>query len=203
MTLNDPLTMWRRAEIQSTDCVRGKAGHQSGLHLYNIIWPENQRGTHAGLGVATETAPLQAEGYRNLVGLGQDSWGWDLGRGKLYHNSRETSAMSYPGREDWTVPDNIYMALDMEAGTVTFLAEGRSLGVAFTGLRGLKLHPIISTVWGDCLVRMRYLGSLEPSPLSLQQLCREEVRDKLDRTEKAADKLGLPTVMKKYIKYEE
>ena len=44
---------------------------------------------------------------------------------------------------------------------------------------------------------------LEPSPLSLQQLCREEVRDRLDRSGKSVDKLWLPTKIKKYIKYEE
>jgi SPRY domain-containing SOCS box protein 1/4 len=44
-----------------------------------------QRGTHAVVGVGTIKAPLHCPGYQALVGMNQDSWGWDLGRNKLYH----------------------------------------------------------------------------------------------------------------------
>jgi SPRY domain-containing SOCS box protein 1/4 len=44
-----------------------------------------QRGTHAVVGVGTLKAPLHCPGYQALVGMSQESWGWDLGRNKLYH----------------------------------------------------------------------------------------------------------------------
>ena len=44
-----------------------------------------QRGTHAVVGVGTIKAPLHCPGYQALVGMNQESWGWDLGRNKLYH----------------------------------------------------------------------------------------------------------------------
>ena len=44
-----------------------------------------QRGTHAVVGIGTVRAPLHCPGYQALVGMNQESWGWDLGRNKLYH----------------------------------------------------------------------------------------------------------------------
>ncbi len=57
-----------------------------------------QRGTHAVVGVGTLNAPLHCPGYQALVGMTQDSWGWDLGRNKLYHKgiSSAYAATQYP-----------------------------------------------------------------------------------------------------------
>lgn len=48
----------------------------------------------------------------------------------------------------------------MEEGTLSFVVEGMYLGVAFRGLKGKKLHPIVSAVWGHCEITIRYLGGL-------------------------------------------
>jgi SPRY domain-containing SOCS box protein 1/4 len=57
-----------------------------------------QRGTHAVVGVGTLNAPLHCPGYQALVGMTQDSWGWDLGRNRLYHKgiSSTYAATQYP-----------------------------------------------------------------------------------------------------------
>lgn len=57
-----------------------------------------QRGTHAVVGVGTLKAPLHCPGYQALVGMSQESWGWDLGRNKLYHKgvSSNYAATQYP-----------------------------------------------------------------------------------------------------------
>ena len=52
-----------------------------------VSWPTRQRGTHAVIGVATRDAPLHAVGYQSLVGNSDQSWGWDLGRLKAFHNN--------------------------------------------------------------------------------------------------------------------
>lgn len=52
-----------------------------------VSWPTRQRGTHAVMGVATRDAPLHAVGYQSLVGNSDQSWGWDLGRLKAFHNN--------------------------------------------------------------------------------------------------------------------
>ncbi|CAF3887233.1 unnamed protein product [Rotaria magnacalcarata] len=82
---NDPCTFHRHPVAQSTDAVRCKKGFTTGIHVWEIEWNTRQRGTHAVVGVGTIKAPLHCPGYQALVGMNQDSWGWDLGRNKLYH----------------------------------------------------------------------------------------------------------------------
>merc|ERR1739836_361073 len=73
-------------------------------YIYNIsrpqvTWPARQRGTHAVLGVGTREAPLHAVGYQSLVGNSDQSWGWDLGRLKVFHNNTSvTMEQHYPGQ---------------------------------------------------------------------------------------------------------
>ena len=48
----------------------------------------------------------------------------------------------------------------MDEGTLSFVVEAQYLGVAFRGLKGKKLHPIVSAVWGQCEISLRYHGGL-------------------------------------------
>lgn len=50
------------------------------------------------VGVGTLRAPLHCPGYQALVGMNHESWGWDLGRNKLYHKgvSSVYAATQYP-----------------------------------------------------------------------------------------------------------
>lgn len=75
---DDRLTLHRHPVAQSTDCIRGRMGYTKGFHVWQIIWPLRQRGTHAVIGVATKNAPLHSPGYSSLVGSTVDSYGWDL-----------------------------------------------------------------------------------------------------------------------------
>lgn len=53
------------------------------------------------------------------------------------------------------------VVLDMDEGTLAFVVEGQYLGVAFRGLKGKKLYPIVSAVWGHCEITIRYIGGLD------------------------------------------
>lgn len=53
------------------------------------------------------------------------------------------------------------VVLDMDEGTLAFVVDGQYLGVAFKGLKGKKLHPIVSAVWGHCEITMKYIGGLD------------------------------------------
>ena len=48
--------------------------------------------------MGTIKAPLHCPGYQALVGMNQESWGWDLGRNKLYHKGVNTiyASTQYP-----------------------------------------------------------------------------------------------------------
>lgn len=54
-------------------------------------------------------APVHSVGYQSLVGNNEHSWGWDLGRSKVYHDSKNSPGQPYPagGKPDetFTVPD--------------------------------------------------------------------------------------------------
>jgi len=201
----DVFTFHRYPVAQSTDGIRSKVGYESGIHLFEIQWPHRQRGTNAVIGVSTQDAPLHHVGYQNLVGSNQSSWGWDLSRKKAYHN-RQGSV--YPvglrPNESFHVPDKFYAVLNMDEGTLGFVVDNRFLGPAFTGLKGKKLHLIISAVWGNCEITMKYRGGLEPEPLPLMALCRHVIRKQMTRqriVEGKTEELHLPKSVKEYLNY--
>ncbi len=162
---DDSTTFHRHPVAQSTDCIRGRAGYTRGLHVWEIHWSTRQRGTHAVVGVATKDAPLHCVGYQSLVGNSGESWGWDLGRNKLYHDAKNNPGLTYPSilnsDENFVVPDKFLVVLDMDEGTLSFVVDGQYLGVAFRGLKGKKLYPIVSAVWGHCEITMKYRGGLD------------------------------------------
>ncbi|EGW00478.1 SPRY domain-containing SOCS box protein 4 [Cricetulus griseus] len=140
---DDRLTFHRHPVAQSTDGIRGKVGHARGLHAWQIHWPARQRGTHAVVG----------------------SWGCNLGRSRLYHDGKNRPGVAYPAflgpDEAFALPDSLLVVLDMDEGTLSFIVDGQYLGVAFRGLKGKKLYPVVSAVWGHCEVTMRYINGLD------------------------------------------
>ncbi|KAK7072731.1 SPRY domain-containing SOCS box protein 4, partial [Halocaridina rubra] len=204
---DDKMTFHRHPVAQSTDCIRGKVGYTRGLHVWEIHWSTRQRGTHAVVGVATDEAPLHSQGYQSLVGSNDQSWGWDLGRNKLYHNAKQgNSGITYPSLlnndETFVVPDKFYVVLDMDEGTLAFVVEGQYLGVAFRGLKGKKLYPIVSAVWGHCEITIRYIGGLDPEPLPLMDLCRRVIRQAVGKQRLTRlEELSLPQSITQYLLY--
>uniref|UniRef100_A0A8C4X128 SplA/ryanodine receptor domain and SOCS box containing 1 n=1 Tax=Eptatretus burgeri TaxID=7764 RepID=A0A8C4X128_EPTBU len=204
---DDTLTFHRHPVAQSTDGIRGKMGYTRGLHAWELHWPVRQRGTHALVGVATLSAPLHSVGYTPLIGSTADSWGWDLGRGRLYHDGKNQAPRPYPettghSNATFSVPDSFLVILDMDEGTLSFVVDGACIGVAFHGLRGRKLFPVVSAVWGHCEITMRYINGLDPEPLPLMDLCRRSVRQALGRDRlHEIDSLPLPATLKNYLLY--
>lgn len=227
---DDKLTFHRHPVAQSTDCIRGRAGFTKGLHVWEVNWSTRQRGTHAVVGVATSEAPLHSVGYQSLVGSTDQSWGWDLGRNKLYHDMKNNPTVTYPAilkpDEAFLVPDKFLCALDMDEGTLSYIVDGQYLGVAFRGLKGKKLYPIVSAVWGHCEITMKYIGGLDrklkglllysagqhltslvlsllAEPLPLMDLCRRVIRQRIgrNRLEERIQELQLPESMKTYLLY--
>ncbi|KJH41726.1 SPRY domain protein [Dictyocaulus viviparus] len=163
---DDCFTFHRHPVAQSTDCIRGKMGYSAGFHVWQMEWPQRQRGTHAVVGVATKAAALHAMGYTSLIGTNTESYGWDITRSECHHDSRNCMSWQYPTgvplRPDHTpIPDKFYCILDMDDGYMAFATDQHYLGVAFRNLQGRTLYPIVSAVWGHCEVTMKYLGGIE------------------------------------------
>jgi len=207
---DDKLTFHRHPVAQSTDCIRSRVGYERGLHVMELCWSTRQRGTHAVVGVATAEAPLHSVGYQSLIGNNEHSWGWDLTRNKVYHDSKNLSGETYPAslstEENFVVPDKLLVVLDMDEGTLGYVVDGQYLGVAHRGLRGQKLYLIVSAVWGHCEITLKYIGGLDPEPLPLMDLCRRVIRQQVSkpRIEQGyLDKLNLPKPIKDYLQYKD
>lgn len=206
----DPLTFHRHPVAQSTDCIRSKMGYETGLHVFELNWPQQQRGTHAVVGIATIDAPLHSVGYQSLIGNNDQTWGWDLGRNKAYHNSSNKPGTTYPASlapdETFQVPDKFLMVLDMDEGTLSFIVDGHHLGPAHRGLQGKKIYIVISAVWGHCEITMKYVNGLEPGPMSLTSLARHAIRQQIGQSDietGVIDTLVLPRTIKNYLQYRE
>jgi hypothetical protein len=79
MVRQNAVKVCRKPAANSTDGIRGAKGMGSGLHIWEMRWPRAQRGTYAAIGVGTEKAKLQADGYVPLLGADEHSFGWDIG----------------------------------------------------------------------------------------------------------------------------
>lgn len=205
---SDKLTLHRHPVAQSTDCIRGKQSYSRGLHVWEVTWPSHQRGTHAVIGMATSQAALHCNGYQSLIGVDKESWGWDLGRNKLYHDYKTEPSVSYPNNlrpdETFLVPDKFLLVLDMDEGTMSFIVDGQYLGVAFRGLKGKKLFPIVSAVWGHCEITLRYLNGLDPEPVPLKDICRTKIRQYAGyKINVMHIEVNLPVALKNYLLYQD
>ena len=176
--------------------------------MFELNWNSRQRGTHAIIGVSLEKSPLHCVGYQSLIGSNGESWGWDLGRNRACHNTKATNQPPpvYPRMlkpdESFIVPDNFFMCLDMDEGTMSFMADGQFLGVAFRGLRGKKVYPIVSAVWGHCEITMKYLNGMDPNPQPLVDLCRRTIRQTMGKNRiDSVSKLNLPNALKNFLMY--
>jgi len=78
--------------------------------------------------------------------------------------------------------------------------------MGFKGLRGKKLHLMVSAVWGHCEITMKYIGGMDPQPLPLMDLCRRVIRQNLTKERIAdgkIDSLVLPRSIKEYLEYKD
>lgn len=94
---------------RSTDGIRGKTGVTEGLHVWEVYWKTEKRGTHAAIGVATKDAPLHTIGYHSLLGSNDQSWGWNLVRNKLNNGSNGRDGVTYPA---WLKPNEKFLVPD-------------------------------------------------------------------------------------------
>ncbi|XP_031708351.1 SPRY domain-containing SOCS box protein 4 [Anarrhichthys ocellatus] len=209
----------------SSDGVRADMGVKSGLHVWELLWSPNARGSHAVIGISRQSCPLQASGYNVLIGRDSQSWGWELKTNQLWHAGQ--SLRPYPGTrrrchseavEDFRtpsstsshtkvaqtalpIPERILLVLDADAGTLGFVVDGSFLDVAFKDLpRGVELFPAVSSVRGGASIRLRYLNGATRDPPALMALCGLSIRHILGQQRHTEmDKLPLPPCLQHYL----
>lgn len=181
---------------RSSDGVRAERGVKSGLHVWEVLWNPNHRGSHAVLGISLQNCPLQALGYNVLVGGDTQSWGWELKTNQLWHAGQNLGI--YPARKKrcntehgegfrpqssssssiktaqtpLPIPQRILLVLDADAGTLGFIVDDSVLGVAFKNLpRGVELFPAVSSVRGGASIRLRYLNGASCECQVFKHIC--------------------------------
>uniref|UniRef100_A0A8C2X251 Uncharacterized protein n=1 Tax=Cyclopterus lumpus TaxID=8103 RepID=A0A8C2X251_CYCLU len=190
----------------SSDGVRAEMGVKTGLHVWELLWSPNHRGSHAVMGISRQSCPLQASGYNVLIGRDSQSWGWELKTNQLWHAGQ--SLGPYPGTKKrchsetpLPIPERILLVLDADAGTLGFVVDGSFLDVAFKDLpRGVELFPAVSSVRGGSSIRLRYLNGATRDPPVLMALCGHSIRQILgQQRETQMDKLPLPPCLQHYL----
>ncbi|XP_068180451.1 SPRY domain-containing SOCS box protein 1 isoform X2 [Antennarius striatus] len=207
----------------SSDGARAEIGVKTGLHVWEMLWNPNLRGSHAVLGISTQKCPLRASGYNVLVGGESQSWGWELKTNQLWHAGQSlglypkkchleamkdfrpqfhiSSQSVKTAQTPFPIPECILLVLDADAGTLGFIIEGNFLGVAFKDLpRGVELFPAMSSVRGGAIIQLRYLNGVTRDPPELMALCRLSIRQYLgnERLNKM-HKLPLPPQVQQYL----
>lgn len=174
----------------SSDGARAEVGVKSGLHVWEVMWNPDHRGSHAVLGISRQNCPLQASGYKVLIGGDSESWGWELRTNQLWHAGERLRL--YPERQrrckhelqtntkgaqsPLLIPERILLVLDVDAGTLGFSVEGSFVGVAFQGLpQGVDLFPAVSSVRGEASIRLRYLNGAKRE-CCLTPMCSESIK---------------------------
>uniref|UniRef100_A0A0C9RPP5 Spsb3 protein n=1 Tax=Fopius arisanus TaxID=64838 RepID=A0A0C9RPP5_9HYME len=115
------------------------------------------------VGVGTEKAQLDVwEKFCSLLGMTKDSWGFSY-TGRIQH-AGESRHYAMPFGQGSIVG----VHLDTWRGTLQFFLNRRPLGIAFTGLRGLQLYPMVSSTAARSSVRITHSCS---APASLQMEC--------------------------------
>merc|ERR1712098_684958 len=101
----------------------------------------------------------------------------------------------------------VAQSTDCIRGKIGYALGDQFLGWSHTGIKnGERLFPVVSTVWGHCEVKLRYMGGLEGGVVGLKELARSAIRNALSRNSselaEQLESLGLPTRLRKYLKYE-
>nr|BAF75871.1 F-box/SPRY-domain protein 1 [Dugesia ryukyuensis] len=186
---SNPYTFHRNPVANSTDGIRGNRGYSEGIHIWEINWPLTMRGTHAVVGVSTEKCQLQQDRYVSLVGIDDESWGWDIVNRIKVHGKETGNPICYEKYPDvkkirkmcsmgksFKIPSRIYLILDMYQGSLSFVIGNEFLGICHMGLKGKTLYPTVSAVWGHCQVEIKYFGCLSRRPPSLRNLSAYQFR---------------------------
>ncbi|XP_041372244.1 SPRY domain-containing SOCS box protein 1-like [Gigantopelta aegis] len=138
-----------------TDAARWSRGFTSGKHVFEIVYPNNQRGTEAPVGVGLESAPLWVKGRSCLIGSTADSWGICLRSKRAFHCGKVQK--KYPLHQR-PLPDTFYMYLDADSGNVMFGSNVEFYGSAIANISARPLYPMIGSCMQGSTMTMIYRG---------------------------------------------
>lgn len=176
--------------------IRGTKELNGGRYYWEIETTDRVFGTSMMFGIGTKKARLHTNGFSNL--LGEDEYSWGLShKGLLWHGGRHES---YTESFKENVATTVGLYFDGMKGTLTYYKDGNCLGVAFKNLEKIEeaLFPMVSS---SAAKTEMALGVQRREFQSLQDRCRDAILARLTH-KKQIDELTLPHTLKRYLQEE-
>ncbi|XP_023247434.1 SPRY domain-containing SOCS box protein 3 isoform X2 [Copidosoma floridanum] len=148
-----------------TAAVRGnKILSKNRHHYWEVEMLTQIYGTDVMVGVGTKKTNLlrATNSFESLLGMDGESWGYSY-RGNIQHGGQ---MKAYQG--SFNKGNLVGVHLDTWKGVLQFFLNRKPLGIAFTGLRGFKLYPMVCSTAAKSKMRITYCSSI---PASLQTEC--------------------------------
>jgi len=178
-----------------TAAIRGKRQLNEGEeHYWEIKMSSAVYGTDMMIGVGASTVDLNKykSQFCSIIGKDTDSWGISY-FGTLHHNGK---TKEYTRKfERGSI---IGCHLDLWKGTLSFYKNGEPLGIAFDGLLGKKLYPLISST--AARTKMKLLCSYNTN-FSLQYLCCKQISENMNLYGESVANLPIPKGLKRYLSW--
>ncbi|CAI9722777.1 domain-containing SOCS box 3-like [Octopus vulgaris] len=175
-----------------TAAVRGTTPMKDNQHYWEVKMTSTVYGTDMMVGVGTQSIDLDKyrHAFCSLLGRDEDSWGLSY-TGVTHHKAQKELYTSKFGQGDI-----IGVHLDMWHGTMSFYKNRRPLGIAYKGLQGKNLYPVVSSTAARSGMKVVRCQSF---PTSLQFMCCQILRTHIPSHMDVLEVVDLPPGLRTFL----
>ncbi|GAB1602906.1 SPRY domain-containing SOCS box protein 3 [Argonauta hians] len=175
-----------------TAAVRGTTPLKDNQHYWEVKMTSTVYGTDMMVGVGTQSIDLDKyrHAFCSLLGRDEDSWGLSY-TGVTHHKAQKELYTSKFGQGDI-----IGVHLDMWHGTMSFYKNRRPLGIAYKGLQGKNLYPVVSSTAARSGMKVVRSQSF---PTSLQFMCCQILRTHIPSHMNVLEVVDLPPGLRTFL----
>lgn len=176
-----------------TAAVRGNVKMHKDQYYWEIKMTTPVYGTDMMVGVCTTDVDLNKcrQVFCSMIGQDGDSWGLSY-TGHIQHKKTKQCYASKFGQGSI-----VGVHLDMWHGTLSFYKNRKPLGIAYTGLQGKVLYPIVSSTAARSGMKIIRSCSF---PTSLQFMCCQVLRKAIPSHLDVLSAVILPPGLKEFLK---
>ncbi|ESO83919.1 hypothetical protein LOTGIDRAFT_107918 [Lottia gigantea] len=175
-----------------TAAVRGTKQMVKDQYFWEVKMSSPVYGTDMMIGVGTEFIDLNKYQHKFCSLIGQDAESWGLSyTGSTQHRNNKTRYSSKFGQGSI-----IGAHLDMWRGTLAFYKNRKPLGIAYTGLQGKVLYPMVSSTAARSGMKVITSRSFKTS---LQFMCCQTLRRIIPHHLSVLDTVSLPPGLREFL----
>ncbi|GFN87197.1 spry domain-containing socs box protein 3 [Plakobranchus ocellatus] len=186
------VVMFHKNYSCGTTAIRGEQAMDRDQYFWEVKMTTPVYGTDMMVGVGTAGVDLNRfhNEFCSMLGKDSDSWGLSYD-GRVQHSGRK---MDFCGRFGQGAIIGVH--LDMWHGTLAFFKNRQCLGVAFRGLRGRTLYPMVCSTAARSTMK---IVSSRSFPSSLQYLCCRKLRRLVPPHLSVLDAVAMPPGLKAFL----